>query len=458
MRVTRKSRFQVVFQNAVFLLLFLAAVGLLAKLSTQYVYQADWTYGQRNSLSSASVKLLHTLDKPLAFTAFAREGSPLRDPLRRFVANYQRVKKDTTLKFVDTDTDPEAARVAGITVDGELEVEYAGRSEKLTQINEAELGNAIQRLARSAERYVVFLTGDGERDPLGQHNFDLGDMGKQLQDKGFKVESLNLAANPTIPQNTSLLVIAGPQVDVLPGMVGIVRDYVKRGGNLLWLADPGPLYGLEPLAKDLGVRLGAGTIVDPESQLFGISDPKIILVPKYAAESAITRDFTTATLFPAATAVDEDKNSNNGWQADGFLQTLPRSWLETGKLEGNVKYDPARGDRLGPLSIGVSLTRAIKAADKGGSPGEQRVVVTGDGDFLSNAYLGNGGNLTLGLNIFDWLAHDDSYISINPRPAPDLTLILSPFAQGIIGFGFLLALPLLLLTAGIGVWMRRRRR
>ncbi len=154
--------------------------------------------------------------------------------------------------------------------------------------------------------------------------------------------------------------------------------------------------------------------------------------------------------------MDVDKDS--GWQAIAFLQTLPRSWLETGKLEGEVNYDPKHGDRLGPLSIGVSLTRTLKATGKGGAPAEQRVVVTGDGDFISNAYLGNAGNLTLGLNIFNWLAHDDSYISIDPRPAPDLTLFLSPLAQGLIGFGFLLALPLILLTAGIGVWLRRRRR
>lgn len=456
MRVTRKSRSQVVIQNLLFLVLFLAGIGILAKLSTQYVYEADWTYGQRNSLSPASVKLLQTLDQPLVFTAYVKDNSALKDPLRRFVSKYQEVKKGTRLDFVDTDTDPDAARAAGITADGELEVKYAGRSEKLTEINEAALGNVIQRLARSSERYVVFLTGDGERDPLGQHNFDLGDFGKQLQDKGFKVETLSLAANPTIPENTSVLVIAGPQADLLPGMVNIIRAYVKRGGNLLWLDDPGSLYGLEPLAKDLGVSIGAGTIVDPESQLFGINDPKIVLVPKYGDDSAITKDFTTATLFPAATAVDADKDS--GWQADAFLETLPRSWLETGKLEGNVKYDPARGDRLGPLSIGVSLTRPLKSAGKDSAPGEQRVVVTGDGDFISNAYLGNAGNLTLGLNIFNWLAHDDSYISINPRPAPDLTLFLSPLAQGLIGFGFLLALPLILLTAGIGVWLRRRRR
>lgn len=455
MRVTRKSRRQFVLQNGLFLLLFLTAIGLLARLSTQYVYEADWTYGQRSSLSPASVQLLKTLDKPLAFTAYVRSDSQLKDPLRRFVLKYQQVKKDATLTFVNTDTAPEVARTAGITADGELEVAYAGRSEKLTQINEAELGNAIQRLARSSERYVVFLMGDGERDPLGHHNFDLGDFGKQLQDKGIKVQTLSLAANPAIPQNTSVLVIAGPQADLLPGMVNILRDYLKRGGNLLWLQDPGSLYGLQPLAQDLGAHFGAGTIVDPESQLFGINDPKIILVPKYEDGSPLTKDFTTATLFPAATSVDMDKDS--GWQADEFLKTLPRSWLETGTLEGEVNYDPKHGDRLGPLAIGVALTRMLKAP-KGGTPSEQRVVITGDGDFLSNAYIGNGGNLQLGLNIFNWLAHDDSYISINPRPAPDLTLILTPLAQGVIGFGFLLALPLLLLASGIGVWLRRRRR
>lgn len=456
MRVTRKSRFQAVVQNALFVVLLLAGVIVLARLSTQYVYHADWTYGQRNSLSPASVKLLQTLDKPLLFTAYVHTDSPLRDPLKRFVEKYQEAKKDITLSFVDTDTDPDAARAAGINVDGELEVEYAGRSEKLTSINEAELGNAILRLARSSEHYVVFLTGEGERDPLGQHNFDLGDFGKQLQQKGFKVVTLNLAATPTIPGNTSVLVIAGPQVDLLPGAVKIVEDYVRRGGNLLWLGDPGSVYGLAPLEKDLGVHFAAGTIVDPESQLFGINDPKIVLVGKYPADSPITKDYSTATLFPAATMLDVDKDS--GWKADEFLQTLSRSWLEAGKLEGAVNYDPKHGDRLGPLTIGVALTRTLKGADKDATPGEQRVVVTGDGDFLSNQYVGNAGNLGLALNIFDWLAHDDGAININPRPAPDLTLYLSPFSQGMIGFGFLMGLPLVLLAAGIGVWLRRRRR
>lgn len=459
MRVTRKSRLLMRGQNWGFVIVFLAIIGLLAWLSTRYVYHADWTYGHRNSLSPASVKLLDTLKGPLTFTAYTRDNSELREAIRRFIDKYQRIKKNTTLTFINPDTHPQAARTAGITANGELVVHYAGRSDKVTQISEVSITNAIERIAHSANDFVVFLTGDGERDPHGQHNFDLGDFGTQLGNKGFKVETLNLAATPSIPTNTAVLVIAGPQTNLLPGAVNIITNYVKHGGNLLWLGDPGPLYGLAPLTKELSIQFGKGTIVDPDSQLFGITNPTVIVVAKYSPGSTITQGFNSATLFAGATSVSTDHGSP--WQSDNFLETLPRSWLETGKLVGNVKYDPAHGDKKGPLPIGVSLTREVKrpAAAKGDKQKtiEQRVVVTGDGDFLSNAYLNNAGNLLLGLNIFNWLAHENSFININPESAPDRTLTLSKTDESLISLGFLFLIPLGLIAAGIIIWARRRR-
>ncbi|MGH8335243.1 MAG: DUF7088 domain-containing protein, partial [Gammaproteobacteria bacterium] len=206
MRVTRKSRLQLRAQNWGFVILFLVVVGLLAWLSTRYMYQADWTYGHRDSLSPASVQLLKTLKSPLSFTAYARDNQALREAIRRFVGKYQAVKQDTILGFVNPDTNPQETRSAGITADGELVIGYQGRTEKITRINEINVSNAIESVARAADRFVVFLTGDGERDPLGQHNFDLGDFGAQLTQKGLKVETLNLAATPSIPTNTAVLV------------------------------------------------------------------------------------------------------------------------------------------------------------------------------------------------------------------------------------------------------------
>ncbi|HET7395487.1 MAG TPA: GldG family protein [Gammaproteobacteria bacterium] len=463
MRVTRKSRLQIRLQNLIFYVLFLSLIGIAAWLSTQYVYQADWTYGDRNSLTPASVKLLKTLDKPLQFTAFVRGNPGTREALTRFVDRYKAAKSDTTLTFVNPDTDPQAARDQGITANGELLIRYDGRTDKTTQVNETVVSNAIQRLARSTTRYVVFLQGDGERDPHGQHNFDLGDFGKQLAEKGIKVETVNLAATPSIPNNTSVLVIAGPQTNLLPGSVRLITDYVQHGGNLLWLGDPGKLYGLEPLASALGIQFGKGTIVDPDSRLLGINDPTVVLVAKYQSDSLITRGFNAATLFARATSISDAVKTNKiDWQDTPFLKTLPRSWLETGKLEGSISFDAKQGDQQGPLTIGMTLTREVKPTSgkkaAAAKPLEQRVVVIGDGDFLSNAFLNNGGNLDLGLNVFNWLAHDDSYLNINPESAPDRTLTLSSTATAMISVGFLFALPLGLIAFGFTFWIRRRRR
>jgi ABC-type uncharacterized transport system involved in gliding motility auxiliary subunit len=84
--------------------------------------------------------------------------------------------------------------------------------------------------------------------------------------------------------------------------------------------------------------------------------------------------------------------------------------------------------------------------------------VLGDGDFLSNTYLGNGGNLDLGLNLVLWLGHDDAFLDIRVHSAPDTTLVMNRTSIAVIGIGFLIGVPSVLLLSGITVWWRRRRR
>jgi LPXTG-motif cell wall-anchored protein len=84
--------------------------------------------------------------------------------------------------------------------------------------------------------------------------------------------------------------------------------------------------------------------------------------------------------------------------------------------------------------------------------------VIGDGDFLSNTYLGNGGNRALGERIFDWLLGDDALVNLPPRGAPDRFLRLSQGQLNAVSLGFLAVLPLLLLAIGGWIVWRRRRR
>jgi len=459
MKVTARSRLQTRLQNIAFVLLFLTIVGLLGWLSTRYDYHADWTAGGRNTLSAPSQTLLDRLDGPITITAYASETELLRERIAELVARYQRHKADVTLNFVNPDTAPDQVRKLGINRDGELVIEYQGRSEHLSELSEQSLTNALQRVAHSGARWVVFLEGHGERNPQGRANHDLGDWAAQLQHKGLTVQTVNLAATPQIPDNTSVLVIAGPQVKLLPGEVKLIKGYLDRGGNLLWLADPGPLHALEPVAESLGIEFQPGTIVDPTGQLFGINHPAFTIIADYG-HHPITEDFNTITLFPMACAID--LNAPEGWTGASLLDTTPRSWAESSELHGEVRFDKG-SDIAGPLTVGVALSRAPDEGTEEGAEApaggrEQRVVVICDGDFVSNAYLGNGGNLDLGLNVMNWLSHDDTFIAISAKTAPDLSLNLSRTASGVIGLGFLFALPAALLGSGLFIWLRRRKR
>jgi ABC-type uncharacterized transport system involved in gliding motility auxiliary subunit len=414
--------------------------------------------------------VLALLKDPVTITAYARENQQVREPIRDLVERYGRTKKDLTLQFVNPDTQPEKVRQLGIQVDGEMVVEYQGRSERIQEPGETSLTNALQRLATAEERHVVFLEGHGDRSPQGKANHDLQQFAEELKRKGISVSMANLAVTPIIPDNADVLVIAGPRTHLLPGEIKLIEDYVAKGGNLWWLGDPGDFHGLNPLAEQLGIKFLPGTVVDASTQLLGINDPTFALVADYPPHP-ITQGFQQMTVFPAAAALAPSDKSE--FEKEPLLTTLERSWTETGPIEGKIGFDANQGERQGPLELGFALTRRrevpIKAEvdknqgdaspkDAAGTPDEQRIIVLGDGDFLSNAYLGNGGNLELGINMVQWLSRGDALINIPAKIAPDRNLQLSPLASGAIAVGFLFLLPILLIGIGAWIWFKRRSR
>lgn len=450
MYINKKRRLQMLLQSSIFTILFLALVALLAILSRDYSRQWDVTQNARNSISGASIHVLGQLKGPVAVTAYAAHQDPrlgdIRKIIRDFIAPYQRIKPDLSLRFVDPVSHPQDTKTAGVQTNGELVVEYDGRKEHLTTLNEQAFTNLLMRLARGKERLIMYLDGHGERKLDGAANFDLGDFGKQLRDKGFRISPLNLTIAPDVPSNASLLVLTAPQVDLLPGEVDKLKHYLASGGDLLWLIDQAPLHGLQPLAEMLGLSLTPGTVVDPAAQQLRLP-PTWALASQYG-QHPITRNFNLITVFPFARQIGF--NEDRGWQATPLIEVAPNGWVATGNLDGPISFDKSR-DVAGPVTIGIALQRPVKNKD-------QRVVVVGSGAFLANSYLGNGGNLDLGINMVNWLTGDENLISIQPHPTVDQGLQLTKTAGAAISLGFLVALPLLLLGSGVALWLRRRKR
>ncbi|MCH8976151.1 MAG: GldG family protein [Proteobacteria bacterium] len=460
MKITANSRSQSRINSIVMLLLILCLTGLLAWLSVRYQTQMDWTQNGRHTLSHASLEVLNHIDGPVDITAYARENASLRQAVEKIVGRYQRLKPDIKLHFVNPDTVPDEVRSAGISVNGEMLLRYQGRTEHVKTGTEEEFTNALQRLARGSEHWLAFVEGHGERNPFGKANHDLSIWTTQLESRGFKIQPLNLAEVQLIPSNTKVLVIASPTIDLLPGEIAIIVEYLLRGGNILWLADPGSLHGLESLADQLSIEFPSGVVIDFAGSLIGIDDPTIVLnTPRLYPDHAVTRDFNYTTFFPTTASINVKDGAQ--WNTSSLLISADHTWLETGVLEGEVEYNKD-SDLIGPLEIGISLERELERAiesesGEASATVQQRIIVIGDGDFLSNTYVGNSGNLDLGIRLINWLSNDDDFISIPIKTVNDAHLELSLLASGIIAFGFILVLPLLFLGTGLTVWWRRKK-
>lgn len=460
MEVNRKLRLQLLVQNWFFVIVFLIFIVLLGYLASQYRVATDITQANRNLLTKGSVDVLKQMDGKVDVTVYATNdnassGDNFRKSMKQFISRYQREKKDVGLTFINPSEEPRLAQEAGVKSDGEVVVSFNGRQEHINPpITEQDMTNLLVRLSRTNKQPIMYLDGHGERILIGERNHDLGEFGKQLEDKGFKFANPDLTVAQEVPQNGAMLVIASPRVGVSDIEAKKIVKYLESGGNLLWLLDDNNYHGLEPLADFLGLKTSAGVVVDKLAEQYG-ADPHVAFASVYG-EHEITKNFMLRTLFPEAHEVTAKGTYENGWKVKQLVEVAPNGWLseKPADKDTEIKFDPAT-DKKGPINIGVALER--KYGEKG-----QRVIVMGNANFLSNTFITNGGNLDLGINMVNWLVGDDRLITIQPMPLKDINVRIPETTQGYavawtVFHAFQFFFPLGMLVAGFYLWWKRKK-
>jgi len=464
MNLSSHSRLQLTIQKIIFLVLFLSSIGMLAWISNHYNYQFDLTANKRHSLSSSSIDLLNLLDKPITVHAYTTDDVTQKAVIE-IISRYQRIKSDFELRLLNPDIDIEQVRQDGIVMNKPFAfvLYYDGQMELIDSLSETAISNALLRLTRRDDQQVVFLSGHGERDIKGSDNRAYSTMHRRLSDMGFNLQKLNLLENP-LPHNSKLVVIAAPVHAYLEGELKTINTYINKGGNLLWLSDPGTenseAQNLDDLASSLGLQFHTGLIIDnnPElRQTLNIQHPGIIPVTEYSPH-IINNTIRYNSLFPIAHGISPLSNTQtvNNWLTQALFNSAAKSWSESGGISEEMTFNTEHGDTAGPVTIAVALTR--DAPDNHNSQSQQRIVVIGDSDFLSDSYIGSGANLNLGLNIFNWLIGDDDFIAIETKASPDTRLDISDTQLAIIGIGFFMVIPLLLIMTGFRIWYLRQKK
>jgi ABC-type uncharacterized transport system involved in gliding motility auxiliary subunit len=448
-------------------------IGVLAAanwLANRHNKSVDLTANKRYSLSDQTEKVVKNLKSDAKIVYFDQTSrfQQAKDLLDR----YDNLSPKLEVTYIDPDKQPTAAKSAGVRNYGTIFVDTGARQEEAKSLTEEEITGALIRSLKGGERTVCFVSGSGEHSLEESGRTGYSSAKEALERDNYKTRAVSLmgadrqatpapttvrpdqttvepAAAPGIPEDCTILVVAGPRYEYSEPAVSSIKTYVENGGRALIMLDPPMTLGqqetrpnpaLEKQLDSWGIALNRDLVVDTSGigQLFGLSEV-VPLVTNYESHAIVREMREVATAFPLARSLEVKGG------AEKLFSTTGNSYATTNLGRAEIRIDPAR-DRKGPLPIGAAAT----------IDGKGRVVVVGSSSWASNNIFRFNGNRDLFLNTMNWLSSDEELISIRPKDPEDRRLTLNRRQMSLLFWSSVVFLPLIVIGSGLAVWWRRR--
>lgn len=493
---SRRARYG---SNATVLTVAVVAIVLMVNfMVARHPGKIDLTQNKMYTLSEATRNVVRAVDRNVKITAFFPEGDAIGELVRDLLKEYARLSSRIAVEFVDPDKNPSLAKQYEITAYGTSVVEagtksrkvmeydlveYQGESETPGFAGEQAFTRALIGVLQGEEKKVCFLSGHDERDLVQ----DYWQARSFLEGEGYATDTVNLAVEGKVPQGVSLLVLAGPRKDLAAKETQALEAYLGEGGRLMVLAGPlgrrGDLPNLKAMLAKWGVGLDDDVVIDPESHYFLDAASPIPEARNHDITGKLIHE-KLGTVLPRSRSLHRSEGpAESELTVSALLVTTDKSWGETDLAAKQVSFD-AKDDIKGPLTLAFAVERTItepqqgaagggtkaqesdEAAPGGGSgdqPGgpetamrQARVLVIGNAGFLDNDVVTFQGNIDFFMNSVAWLVSKAESMAIRAKSPSFEQVYLSGGQASFVFYSTVVALPLLLLLVGGGVWFRRR--
>lgn len=456
----------------------------------------DATQMKENSLLPEHQEILRKLDGPLKITTYsnllARTNIAPTGILadKKFsLGNYLRFKPETELDYVFYYDDPQVkdpyslrqtARKAAIQTDQDfskylsptelsqridlssedyrlVRVIERGDGQKVTlrifddpavQPSESEWMAAFKRLAMPLPR-VGFLTGHGERSVNSKQNRDLFFMAQQnnhrhaLTNQGFDVVEKSLAKDCL--DDVQILMVIDCQQPLTDHELNVLKKYIDNGGNICLSVDDGSVPAMRPLLKIIGLDVADSVITQPHEY----ANPYLIITQ--VSTESVSADSSFWWMRKGNELI-----AMNGCKA---IRPISGSGFRSIPLVVSTDSTLAAGKQLtDSLVFAMAQTREVNGK-------QQRVVVTGDCDWMSNGELQGirsdmqTFNANLLREMFRWLSYGEVPINSDRKIGPDDNLTVNnELWSTITRIIFWGVIPISLFLTGIFILLRRRNK
>jgi len=459
--------------NSIILVAVVLAIAVVVNLIVGMTdLKLDLTPNKLYSITDTTRDILKNLDKDVVIYGLFDDGKigsagEYKD-VTDLLAHYDKYDR-ITVKYVDPDKDPgimkelDSEKLNDVR-QNDFVVKCGNKVKKLSyydlfnvrmdqysfstvvtgSIAEQSFTGAIKYVSSDVTPTVYFTEGHDEN----KVDEGLQTLKQYLEMNNYDIKTINLLAVEAVPEDAEILMFASPKSDLSEDEMVKLKDYLDNGGNAVFLFDPldndPDLVNFDKILSEYNISLNYDRVKENDDSRH-VPGNQYDIIPNVQTNSIISQEFVM--IMPESRSVNELKNTKE------YITITPL--LKTSDKAVGEMIDKTRGDDLnGPLDIAVAVE------DKGGLA-VSKILVFGNSSFITDAaiqrygaYSQNG--MYLFLMSLNWMHDAQNDVVIAPKSYE--TPIMQITAQQSLLMGILVigVLPLIVIVAGVVVYLRRR--
>ena len=462
-------------------------------LAARHSVRTFWTADTRSQLSERTRQVLGALTNQIkVIVFFDTKDNPLFSEVSGLLKEYRAFCPKLQVEVVDYFRDVATANKVkadyGLSQinDKDLVIfDNNGRTRYVTsgELSEYDMSEVIQQKSRNVRRTsskgemqftsalfsiiaprsqrAYFLRGHGEHEPDNPDRAGYAKFAALLKNEcNIPWGQASLAGEAGVPEDCSLLIIAGPVQPLVSKELSRIQHYLERGGRLLVLFNfatvtAGRPTGLEKLLANWDIAVGQNLVLDRDNSLQEGRTLWPVDLGRHPIVTPLGRAQVFLSLPRTISRVRSTAGREEGIKVEELLFTGPKSVAASEFLRG-LPQEGNTLDQRGAFPLMV-------AAEKGAVPGvatergATRLVVVGDSVFLKNDGIENGANSDLGAHIVNWLVDQNLLLKgLAPRPVRTYKVLMTEWQMATVRWILLLGIPGgVLVLGGLVRWRRR---
>lgn len=324
----------------------------------------------------------------------------------------------------------------------EQEFDYYTYSSSVTGYDaEGQITSAIDYVTNEELPVIYQLEGHGEA--ALESGFT-----EVLSKENVEISTINLLQYDEVPEDAAAILLLAPTTDLSSDDADKIITYLQNGGKAVISVTltENEMPNFDRVLAVYGITNTYAMVVENDRNYY--SQSPYYLLPEIASSEVTTNIYNEKYIFAPYTMALTLDTENEDRTVEQFLYTSADAYAKADPMTiETLEYE--EGDVLGSFPVGAMITE-----------GDTQVAVIASGYVFTESAnsMVSGANSTLFGNIIAKFAGKEDSISIAAKSYSLDNITVSQTGVILLGLLFTIVLPLLVLAAGVVVWIRRRKR